>query len=118
MKYIAIILTAVFFFSNAQAITMDLSKDPVIGVKGLNKKRQEEMRELLTRISAAANESYKFFGFYPDTFEDLGLSEEFMKAMAEYKFDYFGAEDGFSAELQFGKHTVKVSEGDTSTLVR
>ncbi len=118
MKHLAILLTLLFVFSNAQAITLDLKKDPVIGVEGLNKKRQQEMRELLKRMSAAANEQYKFFGFYPDTFEDLGLSEKFMGALAEYKYDYYSEEDGFVAELQYGKHTLTVAEGNEIKVVR
>ncbi len=118
MKHIAIILTAVFVFSNAQAITIDVSKNPTLGVEGLNKKRQEEMTQLLNRISAAANEQHQIFGFYPETFEDLGLSQEFMNAMAEYKFDYYSEEDGFITEIQFGKHTLKMAEGATITVAR
>lgn len=118
MKHLIVLLTLVFVFSNAQAITLDLKKGPVMGVKGLNQKRQQEMRELLNRMAAAANDHNKTFGFYPDSFEDLGLSEEFMKALAEYKFDYFSEEDGFVAELQFGENTLTVAEGDTITVKR
>lgn len=118
MKLLALTLTCLFFFSNAQAVTIQLQDKPVLGVKGLDKKRQEEMGELLKRIAAAANEQHKFFGFYPDSFEDLGLSQEFVQALNGYKFDYYSEEDGFVAEIQFGDHTITVAEGDTITVKR